>query len=165
MKRNTSAVVNACRLRSCQRLQVQQEKPAEGGTPIFTERIGKGYWSETAVVYKQKDSSTCQPHVSVKKKRSWSCHYEILFKQTFAKEKSGRPKTVSWKKIVFISRIGRREKVKAKKRVAQRSLAILRAELEVIPMCRKDEMTARNQLTQWDVQWPQTRNWFCRAAL
>lgn len=42
MKRNTSAVVNACRLRSCQRLQVQQEKPAEGGTPIFTERIGKG---------------------------------------------------------------------------------------------------------------------------
>lgn len=42
MKRNTSAVVNAYRLKSCQRLSVEQEKLAEGGMPIFTKRIGKG---------------------------------------------------------------------------------------------------------------------------
>lgn len=41
MKRNTSAVVNACRLKSCHRLSVEQEKLAEGGMPFFTERTGK----------------------------------------------------------------------------------------------------------------------------
>lgn len=41
MKRNTSAVVNACRLKSCHRLSVEQEKLAEGGMPFFTERTRK----------------------------------------------------------------------------------------------------------------------------